>query len=154
MATATPASRAAKAFEAKIVHAYRRLPHLVGEPGKEVPVEVVAAGERIKFHSNDKGHIVATVTTPEAFARLVKEIPEAYIEYTGETPEKYIPPAPDRPVGNFVLTNGKESKVLDTMTDEELRAFALSAGVEAEALPEVLEGETLQRAIYNLLGGE
>lgn len=151
MATAPRAARTDKAFESKTVHAYRRLPHTNVE-GKELDVEVVAAGEKIKFRSNENGHIVGLVTTPAAFERLVKEIPEAYIEYTGEMPERRAPLEPQRPQGQFVLVNGEQSLVLDEMSDEEVREFATgTAGLDAEQLPEVLTGETLKRAVHNLL---
>jgi hypothetical protein len=149
---ATTASTApAKGFS-KIVHAYRRLPHMVGDPPKEKAVEVVCCGHKAQFHSNDKGHVVAEVTSREAFDHLTRNIPEAYMEYTGETPEIKAPEQPAGPVGTFVLTNGSESYVLDDKADDELRAFAKQAGLEDEQLPAVLTGDTLRMAIYNLLG--
>lgn len=140
-----------KTFKPRTVHAYRRLPHMAGEPPKEKDVEVVACGEKIMFHSNDKGHVVAEVKTAEAFDRLVKGIPEAYMEYTGETPERKAPAEPQKPVGQFVLTNGKDTMVLDPLTDEEVRGFAKEAGLEDEQLPEILTGDTLKQAVFNLL---
>lgn len=156
MATAEatkPATRK-KAFEPRIVHAYRREPHMVrGADDKtaEKDVEVVCQGERVKFRSNEAGHIVGTVTTEAAFKRLVGEIPEAYIEYQGgeNIPERRIEAKPEVPDGDFVLTNGKESVVLDGMDDEQLRAFAQANAINE--LHESLTGDTLRRAIYNTL---
>jgi hypothetical protein len=56
-----------------------------------------------------------------------------------------------KPVGEFVLTNGKDSVVLDGMNDADLREFAATAGIDAENLPDVLTGDTLKRAIFNTL---
>lgn len=146
------ATAARKTNTERIVHAYRRIPHLVGEPPVEKAVEVIACGEKILFKSNDEGHVVATVKSSEAYDRLVKEIPEAYIEYQGGTniPERKSD-IPQRPVGAYVLTNDEETVVLDDMTDEELRQFAAKVGIEAEALPDVLKGDTLKLAIFNTL---
>lgn len=159
MATATadkPAtSRKPKGFEPRIVHAYRREPHMVLNlaTGQSVErdVEVVCCGERVKFRANDMGHVVATVTTQEAYKRLVEEIPEAYIEYQGgeNIPEKRVEPAPEVPLGDFVLTNGKQSVVLDHLEDEQLRDFARVNGF-ADQLHDSLTGDTLRRAIYNI----
>jgi hypothetical protein len=153
-ATAKPRTRKSDAFEARIVHAYRREPYLVrGADDKhtEKDVEVVCCGERVKFRSNEAGHIVATVTTEAAFKRLVNEIPEAYIEYDGgeNIPEKKIEAKPEEPKGAFVLSNGEKFIVLDGMDDEALRAFAKTNALDD--FPEILTGDTLRRAIYNTL---
>jgi hypothetical protein len=120
--------------------------------GKELDVEVVFQGEKVKFRSNEAGHIVGTVTNEATFNRLVKEIPEAYIEYAGgdNVPEKRPEAAPE-PKGKWVLTNGDTTVILDDMDDDARRAFALQAGIDAEALPAVLEGDTLATAIFNTL---
>jgi hypothetical protein len=137
--------------EPVVVHAYRRAPNLDAE-GKEKDVEVQCYGEKIKFRSNAKGHIVGTVTTRSALDRLVKEIPEAYIVYADgdNVPERTVEQF-HKPVGEFVLTNGKDSVVLDGMNDADLREFAATAGIDAENLPDVLTGDTLKRAIFNTL---
>jgi hypothetical protein len=150
-AAAAPTAPAPAGYS-KIVHAYRRLPYMVGEPAKEQPVEVQCASEKILFKSNEAGHIVGTVTTPAAFQRLTEEIPEAYIEYAGgENIPARKTDEPVAPVGEFILTNGTEVKVLDDLTDDELRAFAATAGLGNEQLPDVLTGDTLKKAIFNLL---
>ena len=164
MATANSKSKTATATAAEgvLVHAYRRVPHMVSDgAGRKVErdVEVVCCGEKIKFRSNEEGHVVGLVRTPEALHRLVKEIPEAYIVYKGgaNVPEKTVEAGPVRPVGAFVLESAGQDGpiyvVLDTMEDAALREFAIDAGIEAEELPEALTGEDLRRAIYNLLGG-
>lgn len=134
-------------FGPKIVHAYRREPHRNAD-GKELPVEVVAAGEKIKFHSNAAGHIVATVLTQAAFERLVKEIPEAYIEYQdGENvPERAQPADDDKPEGKWVMSNGKEFVVLDTMSDAQVREFAEAADLDIHAS---LTGDALRQSVFN-----
>lgn len=152
--------KASKASEfPKTVHAYRRLAHFeMDGTGKmvEKDVEVVCCGEKIKFRANDKGHIVGVVQGPDAFNRLVKEIPEAYIEYRDgdNIPEKADPnKAPEEPEGKYVLKNGGtgETKILDDDSDEEVREFATSVGIEAEALPAALVGDDLKQAVVNLL---
>lgn len=159
----SPKTAVAKAVAATIVHAYRRVPHMVPGPNGvdvEKAVEVVACGEKIAFKSNEQGHIVGEVKTGEALHRLVKEIPEAYIVYAGgdNVPEKPAPGAGDivtKPEGAFVLESGdgadKQYKVLDDLSDEALRAFAGEAGLED--FPEAVKGEDLRRAIFNQLGG-
>jgi hypothetical protein len=170
--TKTPTARAAasaagstdQAPEGTWVHAYRRLPHMVIGPGGvgevEKAVEVVACGEKIKFKSNEEGHIVGLVMTKEALHRLVVEIPEAYIVYKNgdNVPEKPAPGSediPKRPAGTFVLESGegqdKEYLVLDTLDDTELRAFAKDTGLEP--FPDSVTGDNLRRAIFNMLGG-
>jgi hypothetical protein len=147
--------------KSRLVHAYRRLPHMVMKNDKEVevPVEVVCCGERIHFKSNDAGHIVAEVRTPEAYDRLTKEIPEAYIPYAGgeNIPERKSADDQDRNAqvvtGKFVLVAGNESMVLDTLNDKQVREFAAENGLEEEQLPDVLTGDTLKQAVYNLLTG-
>jgi hypothetical protein len=153
----------------KLVHAYRRLPHVVHNPrtglDEERPVEVVFMGEKVKFMANPEGHIVGEVHTEATYNRLIKEIPEAYIPYrAGENvPEVRVladeHKREEKPDGQFVLTSTggdgvKQYKVLDGMNDDELRAFAAECGLTEDQTPDVLEGEVLQRAIYNLLGGE
>lgn len=152
--TAKPRARKEVAFEPHIVHAYRRAPYMVSDNKGglvEKDVEVVCHGEKIKFRSNEAGHIVGTVTSEPAYKRLVGEIPEAYIEYQGgeNIPEARVEPAPEVPAGDFVLTNGKDSVVLDGMDDNELRAFALANGVDE--IHDSLSGDVLRRAIYNRL---
>jgi hypothetical protein len=155
MAT-TKATKSA-GFQPTLVHAYRRKPHMVPGPnGVEVEqeVEVVFDGERVKFKSNAEGHVVGLVSKEPTFLRLTKEIPEAYIAYQGgeNVPAAPPPAAPSKPAGVFVLQSGDgEFKVLDDLSDEELRAFATEAGVEDDALPKVLVADDLRRAIYNLL---
>lgn len=141
-----------KGFAPTIVHAYRRLPHFDAN-GKELPVVVNFGAEKVLFASNDAGHIVATVQNEDTFNRLTKEIPEAYIVYAGgeNVPEKRLEPAPTKPEGKFVLTNGTDKMVLDDLDDIALREFAAGAGLEEEQLPGVLTGDTLKQAIYNLL---
>lgn len=163
----TPTAAAAKtAFEPKLVHAYRRQPHLMPDPRTglmvEVPVEVVFMGEKVQFASNEAGHIVALVANEATYKRLVNEIPEAYIPYAAgdNVPVVRILPAEhqneQKPQGEFVLTatgvDGKpEYKVLDAMSDDEVRSFAKELHFEDEALPPVLVGDTLKRALFNLL---
>jgi hypothetical protein len=139
-------------FQPTLVHAYRRQPHLNAD-GKEIDVPVVFDGEKVLFKSNAAGHIVGLVQNEATFKRLVKEIPEAYIEYAGgeNIPEKKPETGPAAPLGEYVLTNGTESKVLDDMTDVQLRDFAAQVGIEQEALPAVLTGDTLKKAIFNTL---
>lgn len=165
--TAPAAAAAGSSFEPRLVHAYRRKPNLLPDPKTgqmmEVPVEVVFMGEKVKFASNEAGHIVGMVASKATYDRLVNEIPEAYIPYAGGD---NLPAAPvlaaehkveqGKPAGQFVLestgANGKpEFKVLDDLSDEEVRAFATEIGIEDEQLPSVLEGETLKRALFNLL---
>lgn len=166
---ATSVAAAAAATAGTLVHAYRRVPHMVASPtgiGEiERHVEVkTRCGEKIKFLSNDEGHVVGLVKTESALRQLLDEIPEAYILYEGgeNVPELPAPGSLDkvskRPEGDFVLEQGEGDEVqytvLDPMSDEELRAFGASADIEAEAMPEALKGPTLRRAIYNLLGGQ
>lgn len=154
----------------KMVHAYRRQPHLVHNPRtgleEEKPVEVVFMGEKVLFRSNEAGHVVAEVKNPATYDRLTKEIPEAYIPYAGG---ENLPTAPivnaehrhekkEKPEGVFVLESANAAgepiyKVLDGMSDDELRAFGKTVGLGEEDLPDVLSGETLMRAIYNRLAG-
>lgn len=171
-AQAAAATAAPDALDApewpKLVHAYRRQPHMRHNDrtglSEEIPVEVVFSGEKVKFRSNDAGHIVGEVHSKETYDRLVKEIPEAYIPYTGgeNIPAQRVladeHKNEEKPEGQFVLTSkdaaGKPVyKVLDDLSDDQVRAFGKECGLEADALPEVLTGETLQRALYNLLGG-
>jgi hypothetical protein len=136
-------------FGPKIVHAYRREPHRNAD-GKELPVEVIAAGEKIKFHSNEAGHIVGTVLTQGAYERLTKEIPEAYIPYQdGENiPERRAPAEDDgKPAGKWVLSNGKAFVVLDTMSDAEVRDFAKAADLDIHAS---LDGDALRQSVFNM----
>jgi hypothetical protein len=117
-------------FQPTLVHAYRRQPHLNAD-GKEIDVPVVFDGEKVLFKSNAAGHIV---------------------DAGGENiPEKKPETGPAAPLGEYVLTNGTESKVLDDMTDVQLRDFAAQVGIEQEALPAVLTGDTLKKAIFNTL---
>lgn len=147
--------------EGRMVHAYRRQAHMVIKDGKEVEagVEVICAGERITFHSNEAGHVVAEVRTPEAYDRLTKEIPEAYIPYAGgdNVPDRMTASEEDEAnrkiVGKWVLVNGDRSVTLDDMTDAEVREFAAEVGLEDEQLPDVLSGDTLKLAVFNLLTG-
>lgn len=168
--TRTPVAQAAagiasapEAAEGVLVHAYRRSPWMTDDgTGKltEKDVEVVCHGEKVRFRSNEAGHIVGLVRTPAALNRLVKEIPEAYIVYQGgeNVPEAKKDTGPVRPEGAFILesntTEGVKYAVLDEMDDDALRAFAKEAGIEDEQVPEVLKGDNLRRAIYNLLGGK
>jgi hypothetical protein len=97
----------------------------------EKDVEVVFDGEKVKFKSNDQGHIVGLVSNAATYNRLVNEIPEAYIPYAGgdNVPEKKVDTGPVKPDGAFVLESGDgEYFVLDDKTDDELRAFAADAG--------------------------
>lgn len=153
---------ASKSFS-KIVHAYRRTPEQLVHPGPnntEVKkhVEVHIFGQKVKFLDNEAGHVVATVTDPEVFDHLTKTIPEAYVEYRDgdNVPERTseVSAKANKPAGKFVLTNGSETKVLDAMSDAELREFAKAAGIEDEALPNILSGDTLRGAIFNTLGGQ
>jgi hypothetical protein len=145
----------------KFVHAYRRERNMVMRNEKlvEEPVEVILFGERIRFQANEHGHIVAEVRTPDAYDRLVKEIPEAYIPYEGgqNVPDKLTADELDAknqvPQGKYVLTNGAKSVVLDKMPDAKVREFAKAAGLTDDQLPDVLTGETLQLAVYNLITG-
>lgn len=161
-AAAKSTAKAADAaeFTPRLVHAYRRVPHMVPAPGGlgevEKAVEVVFDGEKVVFKSNEAGHVVGLVNRASTFKRLTREIPEAYIEYAGgENVPAQIKPiesdAPIKPDGEFVLFNGTEYVVLDDQSDEEVREFAAAAGIEDEALPEVLVGEALKQAVVNLL---
>lgn len=135
-------------FDPKIVHAYRREPYLDPE-NKERPVEVIAAGEKIKFHSNAAGHIVGTVLTQAAYERLVKEIPEAYIDYAeGQNVPAKRTAADDeaRPEGKWVMSNGKDFVVLDTMSDAQVREFAEAADLDIHAS---LTGDALRQSVFN-----
>ncbi len=154
----------------KLVHAYRRQPHLVHNPRtgleEEKAVEVVFMGEKVLFRSNEAGHVVAEVKNEATYKRLTQEIPEAYIPYAGG---ENLPAAPivnaehrheqkARPEGVFVLESADAKgepiyKVLDGMSDDELRAFGKTVALTDEDLPDVLAGETLMRAIYNRLAG-
>lgn len=160
--------RGASGFEPTLVHAYRRQPHMVvGPDGRtmvEQAVQVVFEGEKVEFKSNERGHIVGLVSKEATFKRLTREIPEAYIPYGGgdNVPAPSARPLAaehaneQRPDGEFVLesTDGegkKQYKVLDGLGDAELREFGAECGLQPEQLPDVLTGETLARAIYQLL---
>lgn len=154
-------------FKPTVVHAFRRLPHMQDDGRgnmveQAVLVEIPHEGKtlRAKFKSNEEGHVVATIDHEVLFKRLVEGIPEAYIPYQGGDNVPAIPAAGDgdkpakRPDGAFVLQSSDGTfMVLDDMADADLRTFAKDADIEAEALPEALTGDTLRRAIFNLLGG-
>lgn len=153
---APAASRAKKEFEPQLVHAYRRAPYMLPDKQtgleKEHPVEVAFGGEKVKFMSNEAGHIVGLVRTKALFDRLTKEIAEAYIPYKGgdNVPErKPEPVANQKPQGDFVLQNSNgDFVVLDTMEEADLRKFVQDNG--AEPLPEGLDIDVLRRAVFNL----
>lgn len=164
MGTKSVTKAAAAAIAGTWVHAYRREADMVLGPNGQTTerhVEVVACGEKIKFKSNEEGHVIGLVRTAEALHRLVKEIPEAYIVYQNgdNVPEKtgtVIAPGPQRPEGDFILESGegddKQYMVLDDLDDAALRTFAADAGLEA--FPEALVGDDLRRAIFNQLSAE
>jgi hypothetical protein len=150
------------AFKPTVVHAYRRQPHLEFNPRtnlhEEKGVEVEFKGEKALFKSNDAGHVVAEIKTEALFKRLVDDIPEAYIAYQGgeNLPTERVLASEHKqevkPKGAYVLQNGDEYVVLDTMDDEAVRDFATdTAGIEPEALPAVLTGEALKKAVFNQL---
>lgn len=145
--TAPPPAPADGTFS-KVVHAYRRTANMVGDPPKEIAVEVEFGGHRTKFHSNEHGHVVGTVTDESVFKRLVKGIPEAYIEYDGgeNLPARVKPGLEEPEVGKFVLVNGDNKMRLDDLNDEELQEFAKANGL---VVHESLSGDDLRQAIFN-----
>lgn len=159
------AAAAAKAGDTLVlVHAYRRKPHMVlakdgvGHVEGDVEVDVPGVG-KAKFRSNDDGHIIGECPSALA-AHLTSKIPEAYIVYDGgeNVPVGLIPgtlaakEAQAKPEGKFVLSNGEDFVVLDGMDDAEVREFALDvAKLEPDAVPDVLKGDSLKQAVFNLL---
>lgn len=162
-APAAAAGAVAGDFTPVVVHAYRRQPHIAPNAKGEMvehAVVVEFGGEKVKFLANEDGHVVGTVASKAMFDRLVKGIPEAYIVYAGgnNLPTGPVPgtlaakEAVRKPEGQFVLSNGDEFVVLDDMDDEDVRDFALDvAGLEPEQVPDVLQGESLKQAVFNLL---
>lgn len=161
MATAKKIT-AAGGFQPTLVHAYRRKPHLELNTrtglDEEKPVVVEFKGEKAVFQTNEQDHIVALVSSQALFDRLTKEIPEAYIPYDGgdNVPTERVLGAEHQgesvPDGKYVLRNGDEFVVLDDMSDDDVRVFAIdTAGIESDALPAALAGDTLKLAVFNQL---